>query len=145
VAWAVASVDAAMIDLINIYQASRLAMRLAVEQLRPAPDFLLIDAVPLELPIPQRPLIHGDARCHAIAAASILAKVHRDRTMLEWDQVYPEFGLGENKGYSAPHHLEALRRHGPTPLHRLSFDPVRAASLFPLEAQMNLFGEPSCR
>jgi ribonuclease HII len=135
VTWAVASVDSATIDLINIYQASRQAMRLAVERLRPPPDFLLTDAVPLELPIPQRPLIKGDARCHAIAAASILAKVHRDAIMAEWDKVYPEYGLAENKGYSAPQHLEALERYGPAPLHRLSFQPARAASLFPVPDQ----------
>jgi ribonuclease HII len=139
IAWAVASVDAALIDLVNIYQASRLAMRLAVEQLSPRPDFLLVDALPLELPIPQRPIIHGDARCQSIAAASIIAKVHRDRTMVEWDAVYPEYGLAHNKGYSAPQHLEALERCGPTPLHRLSFEPVRAAALFPLDSQMDLF------
>jgi ribonuclease HII len=140
-AWAVASVDAAMIDLVNIYQASRLAMRLAVERIRPRPDFLLIDAVPLELSIPQRPLIKGDARCHAIAAASIVAKVHRDGMMQEWDKIYPEYDLAENKGYSAPRHLEALARCGPTPLHRLSFEPVRAVSLFPAGAgdQLDLF------
>ena len=78
VTWAVASVDAATIDCVNIYQASRMAMRMAVEQLSPAPDFLLIDAVPLELRTPQKPIVHGDAQCHSIAAASILAKVHRD-------------------------------------------------------------------
>src|SRR3954454_7714940 len=78
VAWAVAAVDSATIDSINIYQASRMAMRMAVSRLDPAPDFLLVDAVPLELAVPQRALIKGDARCHAIAAASILAKVERD-------------------------------------------------------------------
>jgi ribonuclease HII len=144
-AWAVAAVDAAVIDSINIYQASRLAMRMAVERLNPAPDFLLIDAVPLETSVPQRSIVHGDARCHAIAAASILAKVHRDGLMMDWDRIYPEYGLGENKGYSAPRHLDALRRHGLTPLHRLSFDPVRAVSLFPVDAQMDLFAEAACR
>src|ERR1700686_1023137 len=78
VAWAVAAVDAATIDSINIYQASRVAMRLAVSRLSPAPDFLLADAMDIDLPLPQRPLIKGDARCHAIAAASIVAKVYRD-------------------------------------------------------------------
>src|SRR3954468_24447156 len=77
-AWSVAAVDAATIDSINIYQASRLAMRLAVERLNPAPVSLLVDAAALPLPSPQRALIHGDARCHAIAAASIVAKVYRD-------------------------------------------------------------------
>jgi ribonuclease HII len=141
VAWAVAAVDAATIDYINIYQASRMAMRLAVNRLRPAPDFLLIDAVPIELSIPQRSLIKGDARCHAIAAASIVAKVYRDACMRVWDEVFPQYGLAAHKGYATPDHQDAIRQHGPTPLHRLSFEPVRARSLFPVasDAQMELF------
>src|SRR6516225_7105338 len=111
-AWSIAAVDAATIDCINIYQASKMAMRVAVQNLRPAPDFLLIDALPLELPIPQRPLIKGDARCHAIAAASILAKVARDECMRVWDAVFPAYHLASNKGYSTPDHLEALVRSG---------------------------------
>jgi ribonuclease HII len=141
VAWAIAAVDAATIDAINIYQASRLAMRKAVAQLQPAPDFLLVDAVPIDLPVPQRSLIKGDARCHAIAAASIVAKVYRDACMRIWDEVFPAYGLAAHKGYSTPEHCLALRQFGPTPLHRLSFEPVRACSRFPLEstAQMDLF------
>jgi ribonuclease HII len=140
-AWAVAAVDAATIDSINIYQASRLAMRLAVARLNPAPDFALIDAVPLELSIPQRPLIKGDARSQAIAAASIVAKVHRDRLMRIWDEVFPQYGLAAHKGYATPEHWRALAEHGPTPLHRLSFEPVRAHARFPLDynPQMDLF------
>jgi ribonuclease HII len=141
VAWAVRAVDAATIDAINIYQASRMAMRLAVGRLNPAPDFLLVDAVPLELNVPQRPLIKGDARCHAIAAASILAKTHRDACMRAWDEIFPGYGLAAHKGYSTPEHYRALETLGPTPLHRLSFEPVRAHCLFPLDAtpQMELF------
>ena len=141
VAWAVAAVDAATIDWINIYHASRLAMRMAVERLQPAPDFVLIDAVPIEIRTPQRPLIKGDARCHAIAAASIVAKVHRDECMRVWDRVFPEYGLASHKGYSTPEHLSALERLGPTPLHRLSFEPVRTHSRFPLAVsrQLELF------
>jgi len=141
VACAVAAVDAATIDQINIYHASRLAMRMAVSQLAPQPDFVLIDAVPLDLAIPQRPLIKGDARCHAIAAASILAKVTRDACMRVWDGVFPEYGLASHKGYSTPEHQEALAAHGPTPLHRLSFEPVRAHSRFPVtvDSQLALF------
>ena len=141
VTWAVAAVDAAMIDHVNIYQASRMAMRMAVMRLDPRPDFVLIDAVPLDLPMPQRPLIDGDARCHAIAAASIVAKVHRDECMRVWDKVFPAYGLASHKGYSTPEHLKAIRKYGLTPLHRLSFEPVRAHSLFPLEydPQMALF------
>jgi ribonuclease HII len=140
-AWAVAAVDAATIDSINIYQASRLAMRMAVARLNPAPDFVLIDAVSLDLDIPQRPLIKGDARCHAIAAASIVAKVYRDHLMRIWDEVFPEYGLAAHKGYATPEHWRALEEHGPTPLHRLSFEPVRAHARFLLECnlQMNLF------
>ncbi|MES1260212.1 MAG: ribonuclease HII [Acidobacteriota bacterium] len=125
VAWSVASVDAATIDRINIYEASRLAMKLALQQLSPSADFVLVDAVPLDIPQPQRPLIQGDERCHAIAAASILAKVFRDNMMREWDRFYPEYCLASNKGYHAPEHIEAIRRFGPTPMHRFSFEPVR--------------------
>src|SRR5882672_5897268 len=114
VSWAVAAVDAATIDHINIYQASRLAMRIAVGRLNPSPDFLLIDAVPLDYPLPQRPLIKGDMRCHAIAAASILAKVHRDACMRVWDLVFPAYGLASHKGYSTPEHYEALEKYGVT-------------------------------
>jgi len=141
VAWAVAAVDAATIDYVNIYQASRMAMRLAVSRLQPAPDFLLIDAVPIELSIPQRSFIKGDARCHAIAAASIVAKVYRDACMRVWDEVFPQYGLASHKGYSTPEHQKAIQQYGPTPLHRLSFEPVRARSLFPIvyNAQLDLF------
>jgi ribonuclease HII len=134
-------VDAATIDCINIYQASRLAMRLAVRQLNPQPDFLLVDAVAIDLDLPQRGLIKGDARCHAIAAASIIAKVYRDGLMRLWDDVFPEYGLAEHKGYATPEHCKALEEYGPTPLHRLSFEPVRAHSLFPIDynPQMDLF------
>lgn len=124
IAWAIAAVDAARIDQINIYQASRLAMRLAVSQLTPAADYLLVDAVKVDCEIPQRPIIHGDALSASIAAASILAKVERDRMVRAWDPVFPMYGLASNKGYSTPHHLAALREHGPSPLHRQSFAPV---------------------
>lgn len=141
VAWAIGAIDAATIDAVNIYQASRLAMRIAVERLNPAPDFLLIDAVPIDLALPQRSLIKGDARCHAIAAASIVAKVYRDACMRVWDEVFPAYGLASHKGYSTPEHCKAIEEHGPTPLHRLSFEPVRARSVFPIDynLQMELF------
>jgi len=141
VAWAIAAVDAATIDSINIHQASRLAMRKAVSQLAPAPDFLLVDAVSIDLPLPQRALIKGDARCHAIAAASIIAKVYRDACMRAWDAVFPAYGLASHKGYCTAEHCRAIRKFGPTPLHRLSFEPVWARSLFPVNynSQMELF------
>ena len=124
VAWSVAAVDAARIDQINIYHASRLAMREAVMRLQPAADHLLIDALRLDSDLPQQAIIHGDALSASIAAASILAKVERDRLMCEWDAVFPEYGLASHKGYTTPRHLAALREYGPTPLHRQSFAPV---------------------
>ncbi|HJT72074.1 MAG TPA: ribonuclease HII [Terriglobales bacterium] len=127
VAWAVAAVDAARIDQINIYHASRLAMHEAVVQLSPAADYLLIDAMRLDLEVPQQKIIHGDALSASIAAASIIAKVHRDKMIAEWDPVFPIYGLKSNKGYSTPTHLAALREHGPSPLHRQSFAPVWSA------------------
>lgn len=124
IAWAVAAVDAARIDQINIYHASRLAMHEAVMRLRPAADHLLIDAMRLDCEMPQRAIIHGDALSASIAAASILAKVERDRIVCEWDSVFPEYGLASHKGYSTPQHIAALLEYGPTPLHRQSFAPV---------------------
>lgn len=124
VAWAVAAVDAARIDQINIYHASRAAMQEAVAQLNPGADHLLIDAMKLNCEVPQSAIIHGDALSASIAAASIIAKVHRDRMIAEWDPVFPAYGLRSNKGYSTPKHLAALREHGPSPLHRQSFAPV---------------------
>ncbi len=124
IAYAVAAVDSARIDQINIYHASRLAMREAVLALQPCPDHLLIDALRIDCDIPQRPIIHGDALSASIAAASILAKVERDRMISEWEPVFPAYGLASNKGYSTPRHIAALREFGPSPLHRQSFAPV---------------------
>jgi len=124
IAWAIAAVDSARIDQINIYHASRLAMLHAVRQLTPAASYLLVDAVKLDCDLPQLPIIHGDALSASIAAASILAKVERDRMISAWDPVFPVYGLASNKGYCTPHHLAALREHGPSPLHRQSFSPV---------------------
>jgi ribonuclease HII len=124
IAWAVAAIDAARIDQINIYQASRLAMRDAVLGLSPGADHLLVDALRLDCALPQQPIIHGDAISASIAAASIIAKVERDRMIVDWDPVFPAYGLASNKGYSTPRHLAALREHGPSPLHRQSFAPV---------------------
>jgi ribonuclease HII len=129
IAWAVAAVDSARIDQINIYQASRLAMLHAVQQLAPAASYLLVDAVKLECDLPQQAIIHGDALSASIAAASIIAKVERDRMISAWDPVFPMYGLASNKGYCTPHHLAALREHGPSPLHRQSFSPVWSAPI----------------
>lgn len=127
VTWAVAGADPFEIDRINIYQASRLAMRRAVQRLCPPADYLLVDAITVDWPVAQRALIHGDALCRSIAAASIVAKVHRDSCMAAWDQVFPEYGLARHKGYSTPEHVRALAECGPTFLHRFSFEPVRLA------------------
>jgi ribonuclease HII len=123
--WAVGGADVFEIDQINILQASRLAMRRAVESLALEPDYLLVDALRLDLPVEQLPLIDGDARCRAIAAASIIAKVHRDACLEQWHEIFPQYNLASNKGYSTPDHRRALREHGPTLLHRFSFEPVR--------------------
>lgn len=124
IAWAIAAVDSARIDQINIYQASRVAMLHAVRQLTPGTDYLLADAVKLDCDLPQLAIIHGDALSASIAASSILAKVERDRMISAWDPIFPMYGLASNKGYSTPHHIAALREHGPSPLHRQSFAPV---------------------
>jgi ribonuclease HII len=135
-AWSVAAVDAAEIDRINIYQASRLAMRLAVLRLHLPPDLVLVDALRLDLQQPQLPIIRGDARCISIAAASIVAKVERDRLLVEWDRVYPKYQLARNKGYATAAHRAMLLKCGPTPLHRNSFAPVaqaRREATWPIE------------
>lgn len=123
-----AAVDAYWIDRINIYQASRLAMKRAIETLSVTPDFLYIDALKLDLDIEQKALIKGDARCASIAAASIVAKVARDRCMERWHEVYPEYNLARNKGYCAPDHFKGLDDCGPVAQHRYTFEPVRIAA-----------------
>lgn len=128
IACAVAAVDVAKIDQINIYWASRLAMKLAVQALTVRPDHLLIDAMKIDVECPQTAIIHGDALSASIAAASILAKVERDAMVRAWDPVYPVYGLASNKGYSTPKHIRSLREHGPSPLHRQSFAPVWTAA-----------------
>ena len=127
-AWAIAAVDVATIDQINIYWASKRAMEEAVSLLTLRPDHLLIDALRINCDCPQTPIIHGDALSASIAAASIIAKVERDAMISAWDPVFPEYGLASNKGYSTPKHLKTLREKGPTPLHRLSFAPVWTSS-----------------
>jgi ribonuclease HII len=127
-AWAIAAVDVATIDQINIYWASKRAMEVAVAKLTLPPDHLLIDAMRINFECAQTPIIHGDALSASIAAASIIAKVERDAMICAWDPVFPEYRLASNKGYSTPHHLKMLREKGPTPLHRLSFAPVWTSS-----------------
>ena len=129
-AWAVAEVDVETIDRINILQASKLAMKIAVESLHQrgfAPDHLLIDGnQKIDAVCRQRTIVQGDARSMSIAAASVLAKVYRDRLLCELDVRYPGYGLANNKGYATPEHREALQRLGTTDLHRRSFAPVAA-------------------
>ncbi|MFE0503534.1 ribonuclease HII [Peribacillus butanolivorans] len=113
------------IDEINIYQATKKAMIAAVNNLSELPDHLLIDAMELEVPIPQLSLIKGDARSISISAASIIAKVTRDRMMKGYGEAYPEYGFEKHMGYGTKQHLEALDNHGLTPWHRRSFAPVK--------------------
>jgi ribonuclease HII len=148
--WGVGVVEVDEIDRINILQASLLAMVKAFRALRPVPDCLLIDgnqkipgeffqmsAVFDQLPF-QRTIIKGDQLCVSIAAASILAKVARDTMMVELDKTYPEYGFAHHKGYSCIAHIDALRRFGPSPIHRRSFKPVRAMCVVDLEADLDL-------
>jgi ribonuclease HII len=127
-------VDHATIDRINILEATRLAMRQALAALPVVPDLVITDFVALaELPCPQRNLVDGDARCASVAAASIVAKVTRDRMMLGADRQFPEYGFARHKGYATAEHLLALDRHGPCPLHRRTFAGVwRQGELFPM-------------
>ena len=125
-------VDHETIDRINILQATRLAMTQALAALVPSPDLVITDFVTLPgLPCPQHNLVDGDARCATVAAASIVAKVTRDRLMLEADRQFPQYGFARHKGYATVDHLAALDRHGPSPLHRRTFAGVwRQGELF---------------
>jgi ribonuclease HII len=125
VAIGVGIADAALIDRINILEATRRAMQEAVASLQPYPDFLLIDALRLDLPIPQKGIIKGDLLSHSISAASVIAKVTRDRLMEAYHQRYPEYGFKKHKGYGTRDHLRVLRELGPTPIHRKTFRGVR--------------------
>ena len=126
--FAIASVDAATIDRINILQATHRAMNDALAQLTPAPEHALVDGLRVKtLNFPQTPIVKGDARSYSIAAASVLAKVTRDRMAAEWDCQWPEYGFAGHKGYGTPQHLEAIRKHGPCPIHRRSFAPLKPA------------------
>jgi ribonuclease HII len=135
VAVGVAIVDHLTIDRINILEATRLAMRQALASLGVAPDLVITDHVRLqELSCPQKNLVDGDRRCATVAAASIVAKVTRDRLMLELDKQYPDYGFARHKGYGTPEHLAVLDRLGPCPIHRRSFAGVwRQGELFVLE------------
>jgi ribonuclease HII len=122
VAFAVGQIEADEIDRINILQATKRAMRLALDNLQPKADFLLIDALQLkEISLPQKAIIKGDAISASIAAASILAKTYRDNLMTEYDTVYPQYGFAHHVGYGTKAHFDAIRQHGICPLHRKTF------------------------
>jgi len=122
----VGSADVGEIDQLNILEATRLAMRRAVDQLDPPPDYLLIDAVVLlGFKVPTKPIIKGDSLSVSIAAASIIAKVTRDRLMARYHEIFPEYGFLSHKGYGTAEHLERLARHGPCSIHRRTFAPVQ--------------------
>jgi ribonuclease HII len=128
--WAIGVASVAEIDRLNIYWASVLAMERAIAGLPNAPEYLITDAVRIRSYAgPQEPVIHGDARCAVVAAASILAKVYRDALLVELDREDPRYGFAVHKGYSTPMHMEALKTHGPGPHHRAGFARVRAAQL----------------
>ena len=118
--------DNQVIDQVNIYEATKLAMMEAIGQLEPQPQHLLIDAMKLDLPIPQTSIIKGDANSLSIAAASIVAKVTRDQMMEEFDREYPGYDFAQNAGYGTAKHLAGLDKLGVTPIHRRSFEPVKS-------------------
>jgi ribonuclease HII len=140
IAFRVVAVPAAEVDSLNVFQASRLGMIRALRELVPSPDFVITDAMRLsgwgdavDFSLPYRAVIHADARCVSVAAASILAKVARDAHLEELDRLFPQYRLGKNKGYCTPEHLEGLKRYGPCREHRQTFQPVRGylLPLFP--------------
>lgn len=126
-----AVVDEKTIDRINIYQAAMNGMYQAIYGLKVKPDEVLIDAMPLDsLDIPHQSIVKGDAKSASIAAASIVAKVTRDRMMNEFDKIYPQYGFAQNKGYGTKEHLEALSKYGPCKIHRCSFEPIKSMVSF---------------
>ena len=136
---AIATVDVETIDRINILQAAHRAMNLALDQLQPPPQHVLVDGRPVKsMRFPNTPLVKGDARSYSIAAASVLAKVTRDRMMREFDRLYPGYGFARHKGYGTRQHLAAIRERGPCPIHRRSFAPFR-----PAESDLELFAAAS--
>jgi len=136
---AIATVDVETIDRINILQAAHRAMNLALDQLQPPPQHVLVDGRPVKsMRFPNTPLVKGDARSYSIAAASVLAKVTRDRMMREFDRLYPGYGFSRHKGYGTRQHLAAIRERGPCPIHRRSFAPFR-----PAESDLELFAAAS--
>ena len=119
-------IDNEVIDQVNIYEATKLAMKEALSKLSLKPDYLLIDAMKLDIDIPQESIIKGDANSLSIAAASIVAKVTRDKLMADYDKEFPGYDFAQNAGYGTKSHLQGLERHGVTPIHRKTFEPVKS-------------------
>lgn len=135
--YSISTVDAATIDRINILQATHRAMNMALAGLVPKPHHVLVDGQPVRsMSFPNTPLIKGDSRSYSIAAASVLAKVTRDRMMIEYDLQHPGYGFADHKGYGTPQHLAAIDKLGPCAIHRKSFAPIRKE-----ESDLGLFGE----
>lgn len=127
VSWAVAMVSPQYIDRENILNSTLEAMRMAVQELRPRPDFLLIDAVKIpDIDVKQYSIIKGDSLSISIACASIIAKVERDRVMQAYDLIYPGYGMAKHKGYGTRQHIEAIHKQGPCPIHRRTFEPIKS-------------------
>lgn len=124
VSYGIGIVDPKRIDEINILEASKEAMKIAISNLSVKPEHVLIDAVKLDIDIPSTPIIKGDAKSASIAAASIIAKVTRDRMMYELDEKYPEYGFGSHKGYPTKKHIEAVKEHGVLDFYRFTFSPI---------------------
>jgi ribonuclease HII len=126
VSFAIARMESEQVDELNILQATHRAMNEALGRLRPAADHVLVDGLRVKtLRVPQTPLVKGDGRSYSIAAASVLAKVTRDRLMLDHDRQWPAYGFAEHKGYGTARHLAAIAAHGPCPIHRRSFAPLK--------------------
>jgi ribonuclease HII len=138
-AYAIGQVEAEEIDKINILEATKKAMLMAIQGLQPAADFLLVDALQLkQCPLPQRPIIRGDSLSASIAAASILAKTYRDDLMTRYDEIYPGYGFAGHKGYAAASHYEAIHKQGACDLHRKTFKGVVPSE----DLALGLFDEP---
>jgi ribonuclease HII len=126
VIYSLAQLDAGEVDRLNILRATHVAMNVALASLQTRPQHVLVDGLMVRsLSFPQTPLIQGDSRSFSIAAASVIAKVTRDRLMIEYHRIWPQYGFASHKGYATPEHLQALAEHGPCPIHRQSFSPVR--------------------
>ena len=141
ISYGVAIIGQDEIDEINILNATKKGLTMSLQELTVKPDLILVDALNHidTMGIPYESIIKGDAKCYSIAAASIIAKVTRDRIMREWDKVYPEYGFEQHKGYGTARHLEALQNLGVTPIHRTTFEPVRQILHPPEYTQQDLF------